>query len=640
MAQTKRATFAAARATLPDGQWQRLLGKTGLACLVAVGFLWLLTNRLSEIPLDETRGHFLAVAPGQWLTALLATIASFWAVGRYDGVIHRYLATGARPADARRAGATAIAVSQTLGLGVITGAILRWRMLPDQTLRQAIKITTLVAAFFLCGWAVITAVVLVILPLAPFKAQAFTGLFICATFIATSIFAPKIRHIQWPNLFIISRLLALTAIDTLTAAVALWVLCPPDVALAFTTLLPAFLLAFGAGLISGAPGGIGAFEITLLALLPNVPEAPLLATILAWRTVYFALPAIVGAGFAMRGPSQNRKPRPIVARSALAHHGLRAELGLHAQGHLSLIPAGYDQAWLSGRTAHCLVGLLDPISDNPTTGPSSYDQKRAITALIDAAKMQSRLPVLYKCTARTAIAARQLGLKLHPIAREAWLDPRSFALTAPSRAGLRRKLRKAASAGIAITRCPLDWVALAKINAEWAACHGGERGFSMGRFDRSYLQDQRVYMASLGGKPLAFASFHAGKYEWTLDLMRHTSGAPDGTMQALIAAAVADAATLKMPRLSLSAVPLAALAATPNTWWAILMHRMLGSNQSGLAQFKSSFVPDWQTLYLAAPNRSALVLAGAEIAREVHFPQATCPKVHHDNAEYEIASAT
>jgi phosphatidylglycerol lysyltransferase len=632
-------SFAVARAGLPHGQWNRLLGKAGLAGLIAIGFLWLLADRLSDMPLIETRSHFFAVAPGQWLTALLATIASFWAVGRYDGVIHRYLATGAHPSDACRAGATAIAVSQTLGLGVITGAILRWRMLPYQTLWQATKITTLVAVFFLSGWAVVTAIVLAALPLAPFKPVAFCvlGLSIILTLISAT--APRFHRVRWPNLFIISRLLALAALDTGAAALSLWVLCPPDLALPFAALLPAFLLAYGAGMMSGAPGGVGAFEITLLALLPTVSEIPLLASILAWRAIYFAAPAIIGAGFAIRGPTQKRKVAPTSLRPGLIDHAARAEAGLLKQHHLRLIPAGYDQAWLAGRTAHCLIGVLDPVSGDPETEPGSCDHKRAVTALIDAAKGENRLPVLYKCTARTAVAARQLGLKLRPIAREAWLDPGAFALTTPSRAGLRRKLRRAASAGITITTAPPDWTVLALINAEWAAAHGGERGFSMGRFDRSYLQNQRVFVASASGRPVAFVSFHTGKYEWTLDLMRHTASTPDGTMQALIVAAIADCAAQNIPRLSLAAAPLAALMPAPTARFANLIHRLLGGTRAGLAQFKSSFVPHWQTLYLAAPHKPALALAGAEIAREVRFPPPIPPSFHHYHAEYEIASA-
>ena len=160
----------------------------------------------------------------------------------------------------------------------------------------------------------------------------------------------------------------------------------------------------------------------------------------------------------------------------------------------------------------------------------------------------------------------------------------------------------------------------------------------MGRFDRSYLQNQRVYLASLAGEAVAFISFHTGKHEWTLDLMRHTSSTPDGTMQALIAAAIADGATLNIPRLSLSAVPLAALAAAPTAKLGNLFHCLSGGNQAGLAQFKSSFVPNWQTLYMAAPHRLGLALAVAEIAREVHFSPPIPPTAHQHHAEYEIAS--
>lgn len=632
-------TLTTGRNYMSPGAWACLLCKATFVGATTLAFAWLLANRLAGMSLDEMRSHFLSLASGQWLAAVLATVASFWAVGHYDGVIHSYLSTGARPADARKAGAAAIAISQTLGLGVITGALVRWRMLPDLTLGQAAKITTLVALSFLSGWVVIAAVALILLPLAPFKPVAFVVLAGFLGLISARAILPRFQQGNWPNLFIIARLIGLTALDTLTCAFALWAVCPPDLAMPLSLFLPAFLLALGAGLISGAPGGIGAFEVTFFALLPQIPEPPLLAAILAWRTIYFATPAVLAVGVAVYGPRRSHRPIPSLPSNGLIANAGRAEVGLLAQGHLGLISGDHDHGWLVGRTAHCLVGLFDPLSGAPQTGDVICDYKMAITCLIDCARSENRLPVLYKCTARTAVAARRLGQVLCPVAREAWIDPRKFALDTPTRAGLRRKLRRATKAGVVIASGPQNNSQLAQIAEDWAARHGGERGFSMGRFDQTYLSKQRLYVALLNKKPIAFASFHIGKYEWTLDLMRHTSSPPDGTMQALIAAAIADAAATQLPRFSLSAVPYAALRAAPPSWIGRASHRLSGGRQTGLAQFKSSFAPNWQTLYLAAPHRSGLVLAAAEIAREVHYPVSLRPAPHDLYAQFGFATA-
>ena len=631
--------FATDLASPPTGQRTRLVLKTGMAGLVAVLFGWLLAHRLTDISFDQMKSALVTVAAWQWFGAAFATGISFWAVGHYDGVIHRHLATGISPVAARRAGATAIAVSQTIGFGVITGALLRWRMLPCLSLWQATKLTSLVAVFFLSGWAIVTATAILVLPMAPFKPIAFGAVCLLPVLAFVCAITPRMHRKNWPNIFIMARLTGFAAIDTVAAALALWLLCPPELALPLGLFLPAFLIAFGAGLLSGTPGGVGAFELTVLALLPQIPEAPLLAAILAWRVVYFAAPALIGAGFAIRGPQSVRKsPRPA-PHPSLTLGARRAETALYAQGHLTLTAAGADQAWLTGRSPHCLIGLFDPVGAKlPQDSDPSRDLS-AITDLIRAARSEDRLAVIYKCSARTAVAARTLGLALRPIAREAWVDPRSFTLNCPSRAGLRRKLRQADRAGLTVGSGGDDGQALAQIAQNWAEIHGVERGFSMGRFDQSYIAGQQIYVASVAGKPVAFASFHIGISEWTLDLMRHTSSAPDGTMHALIAKAIADAGSRHLPRLSLAAVPLAAMAVAPKGRIAAGLHRALGGRHIGLAQFKSAFVPHWQTLYLAAPHKPGLILAGLEIAREVHYPHPLPSSPQHHHEYYEFASA-
>ncbi|MGV8955683.1 MAG: phosphatidylglycerol lysyltransferase domain-containing protein [Cypionkella sp.] len=622
---------ALARAVAPVAQeqvnWRKLLARAVLSLLASGGFLWLLSQRLDHIDPADLIAGFETLPLANWITALGLTAISFAAAGQYDAVMHRHLRTGVAPAAARRAGICAIAVSQTLGLGVVTGSLLRWRMLPGQSLRQATGLTAAVTLSFLLGWGFVTAIALAALPNAPFRAAASLVLAAYALAICIASMAPH-RVAVLPNGFTLGRLLVLTAIDTIAAAIALWMLCPATLDLAFLTLLPVFLLAFGAGLISGAPGGVGPFEVALLALLPDQPDSVLLAAILAWRACYYALPALAGAALAIRGakPMQAQPvPPPFIILP-------RAEFGLIHQGDHSLQATSTGSAFLLARTRHCLIALFDPIT--PATRSTL---NTSLTNLADMAQADSRSPVLYKSSARTAAVARQRGKSCIRIAAEAVVAPQHFRLDCPKRAGLRRKLRRAASAGILVTQPPVvrDWAALDLIADAWARAHGGERGFSMGRYSRAYLSHQRLYIAWKDQRPIAFVSFHTGQSDWALDLIRYGKATPDGTIHLLIQTAIKDAQALNIIRLSLADVP--DYSALPVTLHPLSAH--ICRHSTGLAQFKSAFAPDWRPRYLIAQNPAALVLAAAEIARAIHRPGPLSTQASQPATDIEFASA-
>jgi phosphatidylglycerol lysyltransferase len=606
---------------------QRLAISTGIAAFC----LWLMSDRLASIDLAALRAGIGAVQPHQWAAASLATAISFLAVGQYDAVIHRHLATGVAGRDARRAGITAIAISQTVGAGVVTGALIRWRLMRGVSLWQATQISLAVALSFLAGWAVVTGAVLAVVPDAPFRKAGLATLALAAVLAGLGAIGPA--RLRLPNLMTQGRLIALTAVDVLAASAALWLLLPPETALPITIFLPAFLIALGAGLVTGAPGGVGPFELTLLALLPGQPAAPLIAAIMAWRLVAYALPALLGAAVAVagparaaRGPDPDLRPVPAAHRSGIIHRAARAETGLARQGHLDLMQSRLGGLWLAGRTRHVLVGFFGPMGDHQ---PS----RAGLRALARQAAAEARLPAVYKACPRTAARARSLGWRVLPLGAEAMIATMAFTTQGPARAGLRRKLRRAAAAGVTIAPGqPAGAAERAAIARLWARARRGERGFSMGRHDDSYLAQQAIFEARVAGRLVAFVSFHAGMREWTLDLMRHAADAPDGTMQALIAYAIADAAAQGICHMSLAA----SLAPRP---LPRLLNRLAGRDDAGLAQFKDLFAPRWQPLYLCAPSWPALALAGAEIARAVHRPpplRRQSAQDHH--AEYAFAS--
>ncbi|NEY91363.1 phosphatidylglycerol lysyltransferase domain-containing protein [Tabrizicola oligotrophica] len=611
----------------------RLLARAGLSLLLSGVFAWLLADRMARIDLAALAAAVRALHLWQWLLALGFTGLSFWAVGQYDGVIHRHFATGLPPRVARRAGIAAIAVSQTLGLGLISGAILRWRMLPGLSLWQATRLTAAVALSFLAGWAVVTSATLLVLPGAPFRPLAGLALAVLLGLALLSCLGPRWPGlpVRWPNGFVLSRLVGLCAIDTLAAALAFHLLLPVGADLALTVLLPAFLLAFGAGLTLGTPGGMGAFEVTLLALLPVQPQPDLLVAILAWRMVYYVLPALVGAALAVAGPGPASPP----PAGYLPHAPQRAETGLRHQGTLALAAIG-EQSWLLGRSGHCLFAVFDP---EPHRRPETIDA--ALLALGALAASESRLPAVYKASARTAARARALGFAPRRIGREAWLDPASAALSAPARSGLRRKLRRAAAAGVTVRQMSSEtapWRNMDDIAARWARDHGGERGFSVGRHARGYLCRQRLYVAWQAGHPIAYASFHAASREWTLDLMRHGADLPDGTMHSLVQAAIEDARQLGIARVSLAAVPEAAFG-PGGRLGRILAALCPDLAATGLLRFKSAFAPHWSPRYLIAAHPAGLPLTALSLWRAITRPPPLAREIEQDHADYGFATA-
>ena len=580
----------AARLVLAElGSTQRILARIALSFGLGLLFLWLLSARVQDMDLDHLRKSVFLMSWGDWLAATGCTAIAFWAVGHYDALLHRHFVTKVDSKRAKRAGICAISVSQSLGLGVVTGAILRWRMLPEQPLMVASKITLAVALSFLAGWAVVTAAVVLAMGDGPYKDMAVLVIVLAAAAVALSLYAPKARF-RWPNIVTIAGLMFFCAVDCFAAAFGFFIFLPADIGITFLAILPGFLMAYGAGLISGAPGGIGAFEVTLLALLPHLPHEAVLAAIIAWRLIYFVLPAMIGAVVAIMGP-EHADPAPM-ERLHFPRQGRRAETGILAQGEHDLIGADGRAVWLIGRCNHVLVGLFDPMQPDCD----------AIGLLAKAAKSEARWPLIYKASAPLAVVARRAGWIVWRHASEAVIDPGIYTLAHPRRAGLRRKLRHANHVVVLQLDHGHPWGELDQINAQWAQSHGGERGFSMGRYGRDYVAQQRLYIAYVNGQAQAFITLHETGAEWTLDLMRHRADIPDGTMHMLVHSAIQDAARLGVARLSLAAVPQTAFVKLPK-----VLHRWTDAGH-GLRRFKDSFLPKWEARYVIAPHwRAGLI---------------------------------
>ena len=571
-------------------QWQLVKQMLPLvALLICGGLLW---SRIGMLDVSLVRATVAAVTPAQWLMAALATWGSFHAIGRYDAVWHRINGTGVRPARARRAGMQAIALSQFLGFGAATGSLARWRALPELTLWQTTRITLAVTLTFTALWATTGLVAAWWLGLALSFAGLVLVLASCAWLadVARRLLAPDLHR---RDAF---GLLAWTVLDMILAALAIYVLLPAGMDLPFATLTAAFVLALGAGLISNAPGGAGAFELTLLALLPQAGDEPLLGAILAFRVVYYVGPAVLALILLAR-------PAPTTQR--VDHRS----------------PAAWQLARQSGSVrqidgAPVLVGSLPGVLATLGPAPQQARHPQPAQNILRHALSRGQIPALYNCDPRMALQARQAGWHVRRTVMEAVIAPATWTTEGRAKQGLRRKLRLAESAGVSVTPATgaLPLAAMTALARNWADDHGGELGFSMGRYCPEYVTHQRVFLIRQGARLIGFITFHAGPDGWLLDLIRHGAGMPDGTMQRAITTAIMTAKSEGVAQLSLACVP--DQRHTPEFWWR---------KRAGLIQFKRGFGPQWQPRYHAAPTRAGFWFTGLVIGIAIHRPLANLP---------------
>lgn len=277
----------------PRSSWLRHLLPVAVLAVCAP----FLIDHLSDFTAHDLSLAVSQVSPAHWTLAAAATVGSFWAIGRYDVVFHEWLGTGAATGKAARAGAAAVAVAQVVGFGLISGTLTRWRLMPDIGIVGAARVTAYVAVSFLAALSVLLTLVSmgVGLPDAAPVWLPTVGPGVACAAVGISIWQPRVLRLKFPPASLYFPIMAYALIDTLLASVVFYSFLPTNAALGIHEVYAAFLVAFAAGLLSGTPGGFGPFEVVILGLLPVVSSPALIGAILAYRLVYFVIPAGIGA---------------------------------------------------------------------------------------------------------------------------------------------------------------------------------------------------------------------------------------------------------------------------------------------------------------------------------------------------------
>ena len=277
-----------------------------LSVALLIAALYALRRSLGELGLDDVLVSMQAAPSSHLIAALVLTVVSYAFLILYDVLALRQLGKKLPLREVATTALIGFTVGYNVGLAAVSGGALRLRPY------TAAGLTTLEVAgvmafgtltFFLGAGAVLVFALLfesnssaLLLHVSTDTARLLGGALL-AGFAGYLLFiargprevALRGRVLRLPGLKMTVAQIAVSAVDLLLAAAALYVLLPSN---GFS--LPAFVglyvVAITAGLVSTVPGGLGVFESVLVLLMPTLPRSELLAALLLYRCIYFLLP--------------------------------------------------------------------------------------------------------------------------------------------------------------------------------------------------------------------------------------------------------------------------------------------------------------------------------------------------------------
>jgi uncharacterized membrane protein YbhN (UPF0104 family) len=242
--------------------------------------------------------------------ALVAVLYS--ALGTYEAVIARHVAGPVSDRRAVMGGTLAASIGHALGLGTVSGGAIRYRIYNAVGMRglDVGKMIVLAAMPYPGGLGLLLSVSLLAqseaaAPILHTSAALARGiglaLFVMHVAYLTVVLTRREplafgRHritLPTPRLTGIQYVVGI--VEVCSAASILYVLLPPEASLPFSVYIGVYVLSILAGLASGVPAGMGAFDATLVGLLPHAPQAELFAALIVYRALLELVPLLVAA---------------------------------------------------------------------------------------------------------------------------------------------------------------------------------------------------------------------------------------------------------------------------------------------------------------------------------------------------------
>lgn len=128
------------------------------------------------------------------------------------------------------------------------------------------------------------------------------------------------RRLSLPDTATLSRQFLVTVLDVAFSASVLYALLPTEAHISWPAFFAVYAVAIGIGIVSHVPAGLGVFEAVMLAALGSqVSNDALLASLVAYRAIYYVLPLVIAILLVTASELRQLRSRPLatgVARTA------------------------------------------------------------------------------------------------------------------------------------------------------------------------------------------------------------------------------------------------------------------------------------------------------------------------------------
>lgn len=288
---------------------EKLKKLTPLISIVFFVFaLWFLNQELQEYAVADIVAQLSAIPNKYILFSLVLSALSYLLLTGYDALGVHYIGEELGTGKIVRAGFVGYAFSHNIGLALITGGSIRYRIYSAWGF-SGLQVTQIVAfsAFTLwIGFCSVAGLALLFatpnLPSGvelPFVSLRVLGIILLIMVVGYVIASAKFKDefsfkswtFRFPDLKLSLQQVAIASVDWLLMGSVLYVLLPDFSN--FFSFLGIFMLAQIAGLFSQVPGGLGVFESVMLVYLGNfMPGSKVLGILVVYRIIYYILPLL------------------------------------------------------------------------------------------------------------------------------------------------------------------------------------------------------------------------------------------------------------------------------------------------------------------------------------------------------------